>query len=104
MRPELIDGGWNHASVMPEADSRLGREDACGGWMRRDCFGRRANKFDWKIEKVSIGETNTAENLRLFKVRNSYDLANGRPHWHTTVNPSNVPTKEYARPPRSWPV
>jgi len=101
MKPELIDAVWEHGRVLPEADSMLWRQDACGAWMRRDCFGRENSEFGWKIEKVSSGDAHTAESLRPFNVRNFFDIASGRPHCRTTADRSNVPAEKYARPPRN---
>jgi hypothetical protein len=101
MKPELIDKVWQHGRVVPEADDVLWREDACGAWMLRDHFGREDSEFGWKIEKISIGEGDTAEALRPFNVRNHYDIALGRTHCRVTADRSNVPAEKYARPPRN---
>lgn len=101
MKPELMDAVWEHGRVMPEADSTLWRQDACGAWMRRDCFGRGNSEFGWKIEKVASGQEDSAAVLRPFNVRNSYDIANGRPHCCATADRSSVPAEKYARPPRN---
>ena len=99
-RPERIDAAWEHGRVLPEADPEHWRQDACGAWMHREHFGRE-DDFGWKIEKTTAGGDEAAGNLRPFHWRNSYDVANGRPHCRITADRSNVPAEKYASPPRN---
>ncbi len=104
VKRELIDAVWQHGRAMPEADSSLWRQDACGAWMRRDHFGREDSEFGWKMERISAGSPDSPETLRPFHVRNHYDIANRRPHCRTAADRSDVPAEKYAHPPRNSPA
>ena len=100
-QPELIEAAWALGRVMPEADGERWRQDACGAWMLREHFGREDSDFGWKLEKTFPGGEETADNVRPFHWRNSYDLANRRPHCRVSADRSNVPAEKYATPPRN---
>ena len=98
---EQIDGAWQHARVMPDADPSVWRQDACGAWMRRDHFGRKDSEFGWRIENISGGGSDAPENLRPIHCRNHYDAANRKPHCAVRADRTGVPPGEYAHPPRN---
>ena len=102
--PRLIDAVWQQGRVMPEADSAHWRQDACGAWMRCEQHGREDAEFGWKLEKVSAGGPDSAENLRPYHRSNGYDVANGQPHCALTADRSNLPAEKYAMPPRNRPA
>jgi hypothetical protein len=101
MNPQLIDAVWQHGRVMPEADPEHWRQDACGAWMRREYFGSEDSDFGWRMERVSPGGADSADNLRPFNVRNAYDIADERPHCRLTADRADVPAEKYAAPPRN---
>ena len=98
---QLISAVWQHGRVMPEADPATWRQDACGAWMRREQYGQEHAEFGWKIEKVSGGGLDTAENLRPYHCSNRYDVANSKAHCRISADRSDAPAVEYVRPPRN---
>jgi hypothetical protein len=102
--PKLIDVVWQHGRAMPGADPAQWRQDGCGAWMRREQYGHEDAEFAWKLEKVSPGGADSAENLRPFHRRNGYDVANGQSHCAVTADRSNLPAEKYAMPPRNRPA
>jgi len=102
--PRLIDAVWQHGRAMPEADPAHWRQDGCGAWMRREQYGHEDAEFGWKLEKVSAGGPDSAENLRPFHHGNGYDVANGRAHCRLTADRANLPAEKYAMPPRNRPA
>jgi hypothetical protein len=86
---------------MPEADPAIWRQDACGAWMRREQYREEHSEFGWKIEKISAGGRDTAENLRPFHCSNRYDIEMRAPHCRTTSDRRDVPAVEYIYPPRN---
>ncbi|MGZ5094386.1 MAG: hypothetical protein ACXWCY_25865 [Burkholderiales bacterium] len=100
LRSVLIDRAWEHGRVTPEADGEIWRQDACGAWMRREQIGRQTD-FGWKIVSISTEGEHTAESLRPFHWRNDFDIANGKPHCHTSADRTGVPGEEQASPPRN---
>jgi hypothetical protein len=103
-KPELIEAVWAHARAMPEADPAHWRQDSCGAWIRREHFGHEDSDFGWKLEKISAGGPDTAENLRPYHWRNEYDVARGRAHCRIMADRSGVPAEKYASPPRNRPL
>ena len=100
-KPELIDRVWEQGRAMPEANSSVWRQDACGAWMRRDQFGHELSEFGWKIEKTVAGGPDTPENFRPFHCRNRKDLANNKSQCVVTADRSGVGPGEFASPPRN---
>ena len=99
MNPELVEAVWQRGQEMPESDATHWRQDACGAWMRREHYGLKGD-FGWKMEKVSPGGGETAENLRPFHWKNGYDIGNSRPRCQLIADRNNVPAERYASPPR----
>lgn len=97
----LVEAVWARGRTLPEADAAHWRQDACGAWIRHEHFGREDSEFGWKMERVSLGGADPADNLRPFNLRNHYDIANGRQHCRVTADRSSVPAEKYARPPRN---
>ena len=65
--------------------------------MRREQYGQEHAEFGWKIEKVSAGGLDAAENLRPHHCSNRYDAANGKAHRRITADRRGAPAVEYAR-------
>ena len=99
--PRLIDAVWQHGRAMPGADPAQWRQDGCGAWMRREQYGHEDAEFAWKLQKVSPGGADSAENLRPFHRRNGYDVAIGQSRCAVTADRSNLPAAKYAMPPRN---
>jgi hypothetical protein len=72
--------------------------------MRREQCGHEDAEFGWKLEKVSAGGPDSADNLRPFHRSNGYDVANGRAHCRLTADRANLPAEKYAMPPRNRPA
>ena len=89
---------------MPEADPAHWRQDACGACMQREQYGHEDAEFAWKLEKVSPGGADSADNLRPFHRSNGHDVASGRAHCHLTADRANLPAEKYAAPPRNRPA
>jgi len=100
-KEEVVEGVWQHARAMSEADPYVWRQDMCGAWIRRDQFGHDGSPFGWKIENITSGEPDIPQNLRPFHVRNRFDVGGNIPHCQTTADRVDVPSGEYVSPPRN---
>ena len=103
MRPpfthETIEAVWRKADEVPGVNPGIWRKDFAGAWIRRDYHGVR-NLYGWSIDHckpLSVGGTNTPENLMPMHWRNK-DCRNGDyPEFQSILTSDGNHNKETAK-------
>jgi hypothetical protein len=98
---QLIQQVWEKARASAEIDAAVWREDECGAWISRRCYGDSDADFGWKIVNVSPGGPDTLENLRPLNHRNAYDVAVQQAKCHVTADRTGLATFEHTFQPRN---
>ncbi|MDE7347567.1 MAG: HNH endonuclease [Muribaculaceae bacterium] len=85
---ELIDAVWQKATVIPNNNPSVFRQDYAGAWIRRDEFGK-SSTYGWQIDHivpVSMDGTDDIDNLVPLHYINNLMRANRYPRWQTEVS------------------
>jgi hypothetical protein len=81
-----IQAIWEKARGIPDWDTTQWRKDQCGAWIQRQQYNNQHSDFGWLIQNVSPGGSHAQENLQPFHCKNSFDIANGKPHCKATAD------------------
>lgn len=84
----IIEKLWLKARAVEGYDSSLFRLDACGAWIRRDCYGDMHNAFGWGVDLIfpqKLGGTPIMENMRALHYRNIQSKGSDYPSYRTAV-------------------
>lgn len=98
---ELLSRAWESARAVPDFDRSDWRQDQCGAWIRRDQYDHPASEFGWRILDVAAGHKNEPDTLRAFHVRNTFDVAQGRPVCRVHADRQFVAAGNIVRDPRN---
>jgi hypothetical protein len=49
---EIIQKVWEKGTVVTKYDAKSWRQDLCGAWISRFCYGCQESKFGWEISYV----------------------------------------------------
>lgn len=74
-----VNRAWEKARAVRDFDPFEWRQDECGAWIRRDQYDHSAAEFGWRILDVVADHKNEPDTLRAFHIRNTFDVAQGRP-------------------------
>ncbi len=96
---KTIEQVWGNGRGVSDRPAAEWRKDECGAWLQRAQYGNALSEYGWKIEKISPGGPDTIDNLRPFHIRNTYDVANGKPHCEVTADREKIaPTQHIDLP------
>lgn len=76
---KLVNRAWENARAVSGFDPAEWRQDECGAWIRRESYDHPGSKFGWWILDVVADHRNEPDTLRAFHIRNTFDVAQGRP-------------------------
>lgn len=98
---EQVERIWQKATIMPNNNPDVFRQDYAGAWIMRDQYGRRDSAYGWEIDHckpLSQGGTDAEENLYPLHWENNAEKGDNYPNWKlkiTSVENSNVESITY---------
>jgi hypothetical protein len=100
---KLVNRAWENARAVAGFDSAEWRQDECGAWIRRDEYDHHhpASEFGWRILDVVANHKNEPDTLRAFHVRNTFDVAQGRPVCRVHADREHLAAGSAVRDPRN---
>ena len=81
---EQIEAVWQKASIMPNNDPNVFRQDYAGAWIKRDQYDRSDTKYGWTInfnKPIKDGGTEELSNCYPLHWRNAQAKGDNYPSW-----------------------
>jgi hypothetical protein len=75
---EIIQKVWEKAKIVSNNNPNEWRKDECGAWIARDKYGNRNSQYEWEIDHISPGGSDSISNLRPLQWQNNVDKRDGR--------------------------
>lgn len=78
---------WDKATIVPNYDSNIWRQDFAGAWIRRDAYGQRT-KYGWEVDHlvpVSKGGSDDLSNLAALHWQNNVTKGQDFPEFKTCI-------------------
>jgi hypothetical protein len=95
----MIQAVWEKGRGIPDRDQNEWRKDQCGAWLHREQYNNEKSEYGWKILNVVPGGDIELQNLQPFHRKNTFDIANDKPHCRVTADRHDVaPTQGIDQP------
>lgn len=81
---EQIEAVWQKATIMPNNDPNVFRQDYAGAWIKRDQYDRPDTKYGWTInlnKPIRVGGTEELSNCYPLHWRNAQAKGDSYPSW-----------------------
>lgn len=89
---EEIEAVWQKATIVPNNNPNVYRQDYAGAWIKRDEYGKRS-EYGWEADHLiplSQGGTYDLDNLYPLQYENNRKKSDNYPKWQTEVSAQGV--------------